>query len=354
MKYLYLITVFLIFSGCSNSTQTPEEIFEKYKNSVVLIRNDYYFELTFSDGTKLFFTELSNGEILNTVFNEDEILEYQNSITGTGFFISEDGLVASNAHVTNPEISNDENYDLYESLKSFFNENNDIYVNLVNSHVEQIDIIDAEINANNFSEDELKNKLKDRSYWYDGYLFWTNLEKNGFTFNENNVTCRIKSTKLGIAYDNTHVTDISDFKDCIDLSSDVNFDYDLSIIQLKDKKTPSFISNFVDIKMMKTKEEVQKLKINSKVYMIGYNSGVDIGITTNGLANQITQGTVSQTPDRERVLYSIPSLPGSSGSPVWDEYGDLIAINYAGMMNTQSFNYGILSKHLITLYDLIK
>ncbi len=62
----------------------------------------------------------------------------------------------------------------------------------------------------------------------------------------------------------------------------------------------------------------------------------------------------SQSPDQERVLYSIPTLPGSSGSPVWDENGDLIAINYAGINNTQSFNYGILSKHLIKLHSLIK
>jgi V8-like Glu-specific endopeptidase len=51
------------------------------------------------------------------------------------------------------------------------------------------------------------------------------------------------------------------------------------------------------------------------------------------------------------VLYSIPSLPGSSGSPIFGESGELVAINYAGINNTQSFNYGILSKHLFTLFQ---
>ena len=72
------------------------------------------------------------------------------------------------------------------------------------------------------------------------------------------------------------------------------------------------------------------------------------------MSNQITQGTISQVPDKDQVLYSIPTLPGSSGSPVWDENGDLIAINYAGMTNTQGFNYGVLSKHLIKLNNLLK
>ena len=80
--------------------------------------------------------------------------------------------------------------------------------------------------------------------------------------------------------------------------------------------------------------------------MIGFNQGTEIGTTEDGLKNQLTQGTVSQTPDNNKVLYSIPTLPGSSGSPIIDEWGNLVAINFAGIENTQSFNYGILSKHL--------
>ena len=50
-------------------------------------------------------------------------------------------------------------------------------------------------------------------------------------------------------------------------------------------------------------------------------------------------------------LYSIPSLPGSSGSPVVNQKGELIAINFAGINSTQNFNYGIKVKYLRELIN---
>lgn len=45
-------------------------------------------------------------------------------------------------------------------------------------------------------------------------------------------------------------------------------------------------------------------------------------------------------------MYSIPALQGSSGSPVVNQYGELVAINFAGINGTQSFNYGIRVERL--------
>jgi len=138
---------------------------------------------------------------------------------------------------------------------------------------------------------------------------------------------------------------------------------DLAIIQLKDKSTPSFIKtifNFSDNNpniqngTMESDEKFdlkKPLRIDRKVYMIGFNYGPSIGSTDDGLKAQLTQGTVSQESGEKKVLYSIPSLEGSSGSPVIDEWGNLVAINFAKVTGTQSFNYGILSKHLKTLLN---
>ena len=83
--------------------------------------------------------------------------------------------------------------------------------------------------------------------------------------------------------------------------------------------------------------------------MIGFNLGPQLALTSEGVKAQITEGEISQNTDNIKIMYTIPSLHGSSGSPVVNTYGDLIAINFAGLDGTQSFNYGIKSEHLITL-----
>lgn len=45
----------------------------------------------------------------------------------------------------------------------------------------------------------------------------------------------------------------------------------------------------------------------------------------------------------------LSALPGSSGSAVVNHKGQLVAINYAGVSTTQSFNYGIRVKYLKSL-----
>lgn len=37
----------------------------------------------------------------------------------------------------------------------------------------------------------------------------------------------------------------------------------------------------------------------------------------------------------------LPTLQGSSGSPVIDEYGNLVAVNFAKLGTTDNFNFGI-------------
>lgn len=80
--------------------------------------------------------------------------------------------------------------------------------------------------------------------------------------------------------------------------------------------------------------------------MIGYNQGPTLALTNDGIKVQITQGYISQNTDSIKIMYSIPALQGSSGSPVVNQYGELVAINFAGINNTQGFNYGIRVERL--------
>lgn len=64
-----------------------------------------------------------------------------------------------------------------------------------------------------------------------------------------------------------------------------------------------------------------------------------------GMKSQFNSGSISQRTS-ERLMYSIPALSGSSGSSVVNLQGQLVAINFAGLNGTQSFNYGIRVKYL--------
>lgn len=76
-----------------------------------------------------------------------------------------------------------------------------------------------------------------------------------------------------------------------------------------------------------------------------------IGQTNEGLKSQLTSGEVSQDPDSKRILYSIPTLQGSSGSPVMNQYGELVSVNFAKVSGEQSFCFGIPVIHLTELYN---
>ena len=53
----------------------------------------------------------------------------------------------------------------------------------------------------------------------------------------------------------------------------------------------------------------------------------------------------------EKLMYSIITLLGSSGSPVVNLQCQLVAINYIGLYGIQNFNYGIRVKYLKILID---
>ena len=89
---------------------------------------------------------------------------------------------------------------------------------------------------------------------------------------------------------------------------------------------------------------------NSRLFMSGFNLGPVLAVTKEGIKTQFNSGTISQR-TAERLMYSIPALPGSSGSPVVNMQGQLVAVNYAGLNGTQNFNYGIRVKYLKQLLE---
>lgn len=356
MKRLSLIFVLLgcLLSSCSNLSE--KEIEETTASGVVLVQNRSYYEVVLSNGVSLFFSGFDEKGDLKGIAAEEDSVE---AVTGygTGFFISETGEMATNAHVVSNMVSdkavNKSVANILAALKKMIA----VVYNEYNRKLQQAqmlyDYAYANVYANDYSavsyeEFERVKQLRDAIHeeMQQYAQIYNGLDEIRASDSE------IKyHNKVSIAYNNTFVTGPSDFVSCVVTKTDA--EHDLAVIQLKDKKTPTgkYIFQVEDEDPLETyswKDDIEtKIKDdkNSKFFMSSFNLGPQLAFTKEGIKSQFNSGSVSQKTG-ERLMYSIPALPGSSGSPVVNLQGQLVAINYAGLNGTQNFNYGIRVKYL--------
>lgn len=351
-KYLTLFLCILL-SACGgnqekNKKVSVQELEDKQASGVVLIKNTFYYSIEFDSNLTVYFSGIDDdGNIKGLTFDEDKIEPA--TCYGTGFFVSKDGTIATNAHVACPSFSTK---DARSSIVGAFNNLSDQVQDIVNKQTEQLGELRLLIDAGN-------------SEYVGQYQELVSQRDNNQKLI--NVISRINSAEceysrhcdIGVALNNTHVRTTADFQDCVILDDDQ--EHDLALIQLKSKETPkkSFVFKVPAEKKSKRnrdEESDEKRETRDKkngsgktLYMIGFNLGPQLALTKDGLKAQITKGEISQDTDDDKIMYTIPSLHGSSGSPVLDTHGKLVAINFAGLDKTQNFNFGIKVMHLANL-----
>lgn len=367
MKHiLQSLSLILLLAACSgDETKKPEEIFQEESSGVVVLLNSYYYEIRLPQGTTYYFTGFDeDGDLQGFSLNREEVEKEPAMLTGTAFFVGKNGELLTNRHVASPVIDKvqaranmikilqalsylvdlrmqelSEQFDQLEAQKQ-----NCYSVDFFGNYV----MDNASIANINSSQQELANEYRELEI--SKARLSQNMDPEGITITP---VC-----KLGIAYNDSYVTNVEDFivkNPCVvtDVSDLENVD--LALVQLKDKKTPenAYIFNVNEKEEDKSlfqklgetfsiKEEKKKgLQINEQLYMIGYNAGLILANTKKGIKVQMTGGKVTQLPDGERLLYSIPTMQGSSGSPVVDEAGNLVAVNFAKLSGSDNFNFGI-------------
>lgn len=362
--------------GCKSepTKKTPEELFKECASGVVLIYCESYYSIILPTGQTLYITGLDeNGDAVNVTTDEELIKRNCNRMFGTGFFIDSKGDIMTNRHVV--DVAMDE-FEAQEKIVVSLRRERQTYID----SMEMARQAYAELEEKKrecYSQDVFGNVyVSNQEMLQQINIVMANVEErfNGWRYlceyisaNANPRAIKVKTfSKLGIAYNDTHVEDFDDFLEgnpCTVRKISRRENADLAIIQLKKKQTPEHAHVFdVSGKVMKEKEsksigdyfnqfvsgktpmeevEADDLKMDQQLYMIGYNHGIAIAQTKEGIKAQMTSGKITQLPDGERLLYSIPTMQGSSGSPVIDEDECLRGVNFAKATLNDDFNFGI-------------
>lgn len=341
-NYIILGLLIAILGSCTRIPPTPSELYSKYEGSVVLIRNSYYIKASVNNGLDYYFSIENNIPILQK--SKKDAIENASISYGTGFFISENGEIATNRHVVYPTVDfailNDEINNSVKEVILYLKEVRNKRTKELHSIMDFMDEFKDYINFQKRLEliDELNiiaNEVDELTHEIDNLVF-----------NPEKTRVEVERISLGIAYNNSFITKDDDFEECVFKKKSNNEEVDLAIIQLKDKKTPERITSFFDINNLSK----DNIILNDKVYIIGYNQGFSLANTKEGIKSQLNEGVITQEPDNSRLLYSIPTLPGSSGSPVFNEWGDLVGINYAKVSGSQGFSFGVPALALTELH----
>jgi V8-like Glu-specific endopeptidase len=65
-------------------------------------------------------------------------------------------------------------------------------------------------------------------------------------------------------------------------------------------------------------------------------------------------GEISRNISDDSFMTTAPIAGGSSGSPAFDKYGNLVGVMHAGVNGADNFNYAIYSYHLLDLMKKAK
>ena len=300
---------FYSLDGCGGNTQktvkakpmSDKEIYDTYKNSIVLLIGYYYYEVSAGnlDLKKLELpTEVvvSNGK-LKAVNGQRANM---NIYTGTGFYVSEDGKIATNLHIVRPW--------LFDKEQSLISDQYKMFMSVAASENPALNAFTAQIKV-------------------EGVLSYIGMIPNGAYFSEDN----LKQCRELIAHDNT--------------------ENDVAILQLETKKLPDVNCTIVNLDQAVVNDS--DICVGSHVYTMGFPFGLSLqdlkspkGIQLLGHGGSVTQECADYS-----FGFDASSYGGASGSPIFNEKGQLIGVLNAGVSKSQGFNYAIKASHVVDLLN---
>lgn len=281
------------------SEWTREKTFDTYKNSVCLVVAQYGYIIKDGDeDITAAFVRLYGGPDGTDYIHLDEdgdmcIGPAEGTVQGTGFFISNDGKIATNLHVAAPWMAT---------------------------------------NARELLQQQVRKALAEI-----GYTMWPDIKVEG-------VLVGIGVIPNSLPFAEANLVECSVYRKYDTLEKDV------AIIQTATRSLPAKVATFVDVDNAATGDDA--LKEGKRVYTIGFPYGVDLAMNDQReIHDQIHEGSITQKRGEYDFGHDAAVTHGASGSPIFDNRGRLVGIVNAGLENTQGFNIGIKARYLVELLN---
>lgn len=325
---------------CLNS---DTKVYNAYKDAVVLIKHRYGY-----------FAKINGKEFQLTTEGDKEETVY-----GTGFFIDRDGTILTNCHVLEPWNSSDEEQekvntnirnlrrkiasiltiDVSEDEYESFIERNWRIASAYEENEGDNEEVDEEIRQEPAGEEFISSSDTEADTTKASTDIAASIPVKEYVSKED-IEVYVKTVDISIALHDSDEQWLS--CEIQKISEDANID--LGIVQLIDHKTPMSVTNIINLDS--AVEDDKSLNPGQKAIMIGYPLGMDLAKTDSGIKVQLYDGAISKESDGNKIQYSITSTHGASGAPVFNECGQLIAVNFSGVDQVQGFNFGIVAKHI--------
>lgn len=267
--------------------------------AVVLIQTRYYFVV-----------EVENNPIPGwegeVTLDDPELIQW---ISGTGFFIDENGNIATNRHVAQPwEYAE---ADLKQAIRTAY----DIWLDNALAHLTSVNN-DAQLAT--FAKSELGSKI------YSAASTVSQLNAMLRQIRRTNYKITGRPLAYYIAYPGRNYTEYSEMDRCDFIAESGTINEDVAIIQRNVKKTPEGIKIF-DINKIRTDKLVPQ---KDKLYTIGYPMGFMLGLDkqTHDLQPGVRNCSCSKPSSRYEFEVEGTAIGGQSGSPIFDDYGHLVGL----------------------------